>query len=158
MYNPIDLKFHLQDHYGVSVIEMKDGFKDEISDLDDVIVLYKDNEIDTGLGYEWEDLMVLEVGDDVYDLRLVVESSAGVRTENRWTGTVYSRHGGMQYQSWWKQERKSYFVQQTVDGIIDDVDLSCVDMLVYVKVVQSDVNQLKKDFFDIYGGSESCML
>jgi hypothetical protein len=52
----------------------------------------------------------------------------------------------MQYQSWWKQERKSYFVQQTVDGNIDDVDLLCVDMLVYVKVVQSDVKQLKKDF------------
>ena len=43
--------------------------------------------------------MLLEVGDDVYDLRLVVESSAIVSTENSWTGTVYSRHGGMHYQS-----------------------------------------------------------
>ena len=41
MYNPISLKFHLGDHHGVSVIEMKDGFIDEISDLDYMIVLYK---------------------------------------------------------------------------------------------------------------------
>ena len=51
MYNLITLNFYLQDHRGVSVMEMKDGFIDEISDLDDVIVLYKDNEIDTGFGY-----------------------------------------------------------------------------------------------------------
>ena len=59
---------------------------------------------------------------------------------------MYSRHGGMYYQSWWKQEQQSYFVQQKADGNIDDVDLSCVDILVYVKVVQSYVKKLKKDF------------
>ena len=42
--------------------------------------------------------MLLEFGDDVYELRLVVETSAGVSTENNWTGSVYSRHGGMHYQ------------------------------------------------------------
>ena len=39
-YNPFNLKFHLQDYQGVSVMEMKDGFKEEISDLDDVLVQY----------------------------------------------------------------------------------------------------------------------
>ena len=43
-------------------------------------------------------------------------------------------------------------MQQTVDGNIDDVYLSCVDMLVYVKVVHSNVRQLKKYVFKYIGG------
>ena len=93
------------------MIEIKDGFIDEISNLDDGIGVYKDNEIDTRFGYEWDELMSLEDGYDVYELRLVVESSVGNRAVNSWTGRIYSRHGGMQYQSWWKQEHNLHFVQ-----------------------------------------------
>ena len=65
---------------------------------------------------------------------------------------MYSQQCGIHNLSWWKQEQKSYFVQQTVDGNINDLDLSYVDMLVYVKMVQSDVRKSRKDFWKYIGG------
>ena len=88
LYNPINLKFHIGDYQGVSVMEIKDGFIDKISDLEDVIVVYKDNEIDTGFEYKMDEFMILEVCDDVYELRLVVESSVEVNAMNIWSGSV----------------------------------------------------------------------
>ena len=93
------MKFHLQNHRGVRVLKMKDWFIDKLSDLDDMVVVYKDIEVDNDFGYEWDELISLEVGGEVYEMRLIVETSSRDISVSICTGTVYRCHVGMHYQS-----------------------------------------------------------
>ena len=67
---------------------MKDEFIDELSDLDDVGVLYKYIEVDTDFQYEWNELLSILVDNEVYELSLLVKKKEDDRGLNSWRSII----------------------------------------------------------------------
>ena len=72
---------------------------------------------------------------------------------SNWKAELYSRHGGSQHGSWWKQDRRSKFCLKTTDGSLSDItDVDTIDVLVYVRLSSVELDNLRKEFLRYIGG------
>ena len=92
----------------------------------------------------------ITVGGTVYELRYLFVSNT--TTHSDWTGSVYARHGGELFPSWWKQDRCKLGRMTEVDGgVMPDVHMYW-DCCVYVRKKVLTLAQLRDDYLTGIGG------
>ena len=121
------------------------------SDIDDEleVLIIVENEY----SYDGDPLPCLHsFGCHEFELRLILSRDVKPGPSNKWSGTVFCRHGGPDHQSWWKQSRNTPQILQTVDGSLDTFDWSKLHVAVYVKTQCSEIVKMRDDFLRYMGG------
>lgn len=84
-----------------------------------------------------------------FELRTIVSTSQ--IGDDKWTGFTYSRHGGVQFHSWWYDE-KNQSVPIKVDEVPNNLPESENYTLVYVKINEIDIDSIRNQFLKSLGG------
>ena len=93
--------------------------------------------------------LILSINNQNFELQTII----GVRsiTDTKWDGTIYSRHSGSQFQSWWKQDRYDIYPIQ-VNEMPDIFPNDHKYTVVYIRMFDVEISKIRNEFLKNLGG------
>ena len=148
-YNPRHLVDIFVHHENVLVTGMIEDFDLEINEHHDIILLYNDIETDDELSPDFFlNNQYIISGNNTFELRFL---STTATTLHHWGGTVYCRHGGKNFTSYWKKNKKDAHDLQCNEGNSIPFAQTHFDVVGYVKVVALEMNKHRSTFLKYIG-------
>ena len=132
------------DHNGVLFINNFNELETGIDNDNEVLILIPDYEV-------YRDLeQTIWINNSTFELRMALYTTD--ISETKWDCVVYSRHGGPSHQAWWYKKRQENLVIHTIDGTLNHIDFSKIQIAVYVKEINEDLDMLRNDYLVYMGG------
>ena len=124
-------------------------FDEYVSEEDDIIIIiYDEVELESELEEE------IDVNGIAYELRFV-SSTFSLDEEWKWNGSIYSRHGGNMYKSWWVLNRKRQLFLHMDENVLDKINIVNLDVSVYVGKMDTDMENVRNEFMKYIGGQSN---
>ena len=95
----------------------------------------------------------LTLSDSIFELRCITSSCQGDPMKpDDWDGSVWMRYGTTVFDKWWTVERRGKNTRPLRIRSLQDLDWRDVDMAIYVRKWQVDLEEYRREYLKYIGG------